>query len=422
MSTSFNIELSPRPNREGLYTIYLRITVRRQHKRIKTSILIEKKFYNPEAEYGRWIRKTHARSRQINEALVGILDQARSEYEGLGSVASKEAIAKKILNPDKLTLADYMLQCIQEIFNTTTYDHATQCKCILNQFVAFLPKDILLTEVTTYHINQYKVHLLRKNHANTARHYLKKIGTQFRRAYDNDLITKNPYDKIEYPKSERCTRKKMSDAEIDTLNNVKAQNPRFMGKWDEIATELYYFSYLHGGIRLGDMVQLRVKDFQNGRLTYEMNKTGVVKSIKIRHEAQSIFDKYCNPDALPEHYFFPLLDNDAPYSRFITKAEKSKMPLPIKQHHYNDMSRVKRRINAWLKRKALLGELEGVTFHTARHSFADKARRMMKEKKNITIDGIRLMLGHSSLATTQRYLNSFDLEGQDDAHDAIFGD
>ncbi|MFD1139789.1 tyrosine-type recombinase/integrase [Larkinella insperata] len=54
----------------------------------------------------------------------------------------------------------------------------------------------------------------------------------------------------------------------------------------------------------------------------------------------------------------------------------------------------------------LLAEKNGIesrlTFHTTRHSFTDKARRRMKETRNISIDDIRSALGHTILATTQR--------------------
>ncbi|WP_255400658.1 hypothetical protein [Siphonobacter sp. SORGH_AS_0500] len=35
-----------------------------------------------------------------------------------------------------------------------------------------------------------------------------------------------------------------------------------------------------------------------------------------------------------------------------------------------------------------------VTFHTSRHSFADKARRMMKDDPRITLNALSLMLAH----------------------------
>ncbi len=423
MPASFNIELSPRPNREGIFTLYLRVTVNRQHKRIKTTILIDRKYYNPDAEYGRWIRKTHPRSKSINDALIGIVEEARKQYEALGPASSKEVIVEKILNPNGVRLEDYFQTCLKEMSAVRTYNHITHITSILTRFVDFLPKGILLSDVTTFHINQYKAKLQEVNKPNTVREYLKKIRQQFTKAVDNELIVKNPFDKVTIPAPETTNRKKLNDNEIEALNTAELSKFPFYAFKEELAIDLYYFSYLHGGIRIADLLQLRVKDFEDGRLTYEMDKTGIFKSVRLRPEGIEIYEKYCLPEAKPTDYLFPFLDNSAPYAKYISRDDRKKMPVNDKRLHYNDLKSSATIINRALRRIANKADIDGyLTFHTARHSFADKARRMMKEKKNITIDGIRLMLGHSKLDTTQRYLNNFDIEGQDDAHDAIFGD
>jgi integrase len=93
----------------------------------------------------------------------------------------------------------------------------------------------------------------------------------------------------------------------------------------------------------------------------------------------------------------------------------------LQEQLFNDISVAQVLINRQLKLLAEKVEIkEKLTFHTSRHSFADKARRRMKETKNISIDDIRQALGHDKLDTTQKYLNSFDKESLDSAMDAVF--
>jgi len=56
-----------------------------------------------------------------------------------------------------------------------------------------------------------------------------------------------------------------------------------------------------------------------------------------------------------------------------------------------------------------------VTYHTARHSFADLAK-----SKSIDIHTIKDLLGHSKVQTTEIYMKSFYKEETDSAMDAIF--
>ena len=67
-------------------------------------------------------------------------------------------------------------------------------------------------------------------------------------------------------------------------------------------------------------------------------------------------------------------------------------------------------VNGELKRLAELARLqpEGLTFHVARHSFADYARRQSGD-----LYAVSKTLGHTSLKVTQQYLRSFDRDAVD---------
>ena len=69
-------------------------------------------------------------------------------------------------------------------------------------------------------------------------------------------------------------------------------------------------------------------------------------------------------------------------------------------------------INQCLKEVEREAGLSGrLSTHTARHSFADLARRIMQEDKSLTLYDIQLMLGHTDHKTTVNYIE--ELSGSD---------
>ena len=81
MNTSFNFELSQRPNRKGKYPVYLRITQNRKSKRIKTSIELNKASdWNKKSHE---VRKSEPNAKVWNDVLSKELEKANSSYRKL---------------------------------------------------------------------------------------------------------------------------------------------------------------------------------------------------------------------------------------------------------------------------------------------------------------------------------------------------
>lgn len=70
-----------------------------------------------------------------------------------------------------------------------------------------------------------------------------------------------------------------------------------------------------------------------------------------------------------------------------------------------------------LARQANIHKPDEVTFHVARHSFADVARQRSKD-----IYAISKALGHASLSVTESYLASFDQDAVDSLTDQMWND
>ena len=111
--------------------------------------------------------------------------------------------------------------------------------------------------------------------------------------------------------------------------------------------------------------------------------------------------KVANPEL--ESFVFPILNPNRDYS---TEAE-----LLI------EISRKNALINKYLKKIcSLAGINKEVSFHSARHTFANLGRRKIKD-----VYAISKLLRHSKINITEKYLSEFDTETTYKALESIFG-
>lgn len=71
---------------------------------------------------------------------------------------------------------------------------------------------------------------------------------------------------------------------MERLINLNVENGSM--KWH--TKNCFLFSYYCAGIRVGDLVQLRWRNVQNGRLNYQMGKNHKVKDLVLIDQAQEI--------------------------------------------------------------------------------------------------------------------------------------
>jgi len=175
--------------------------------------------------------------------------------------------------------------------------------------------------------------------------------------------------------------------------NVNLDSER---KYIQLSKDLYVFSYLCGGINFTDMANLKYSNIAAGKLFYIRQKTGKKISIPINTEAMQIVSKYLKDDVCPTDYVFPILDK----SKHITEQQK-----------YNRKHKVLGQVDKCLKTVSNIAGINvNLTSYVARHSFATVLKR-----SGVNIALISEALGHSDLATTQIYLDSFENEQIDAA-------
>jgi site-specific recombinase XerD len=255
-----------------------------------------------------------------------------------------------------------------------------------------------------YFIDIDKDYLKRFAHwLQTVKNYsLNSIGIRFRTlrvlynsAISDEIVRKSnyPFDdfKVSQFKEQTAKRsitkqdvKRLIDFDVSELCEYKYSIP-FL----HIAKDIFLFSYLSCGINLTDILHLRHKDITENRVTFHRQKTGKLISFQLQPMAIEIIERYKTQLFNNEDYIFPILKRNI----HVTANQQ-----------YERVRKVNTLINRYLKQ---IGEhLEfpiPLTTYVARHTFATVLKR-----SGVNIAIISESLGHSDLATTQIYLDSFE--------------
>ena len=264
---------------------------------------------------------------------------------------------------------------------------------------------LLFTDITVDFLNQYDTYLLKEGiKRNTINFHLKIIRSVMYKAMNESqpLLTKdhNPFSSIKI-KNTVTQKETLSIEDIEKIKKTKLKAPDQQKLID--VRNYYLFSFNNAGIRISDLILLKNDNIIEGRLHYEMGKTGHFKSIKLNTESLAIIKQYKKRGAKPADYLFPILDNSIDYAdaKILRKQVESKAAM----------------INEALKKLATCSKLnKRLHFHSSRHSFSNIAR-----KKKADLYSISKALGHKSLKVTETYLASFDEQSLDETMEMVLG-
>jgi len=244
--------------------------------------------------------------------------------------------------------------------------------------------DIPFNEIDIAWLNKYEKWLRSKGNRETT---ISLLFRTLRSAYNKAIKAKcarksdYPFDDYKINKFDTTTQKR-AIAKTDVLKFTTEVQPIGKQQYMELSKDIFVFSYLCGGINFTDIANLTNENIQNGRLHYIRQKTKKLIKIGIPQEAMQIIEKYSKES---KGYLFPILDSKI--HKILGKVNKNLKLLA-----------------------AQLGVEANLTTYVARHSFAS-----VLKKSGVNIALISEALGHSDLATTQIYLDSFDNEQVDEA-------
>ena len=428
---TFRFELNGRPTKNKTYVVYLRVTVGGKRKLIKTMVEIARPSdFNAKCKGENWIRGGVRDAKVLNAQLADILAKAKETYKELDkegevtTVALAKEMNTEVVSPSFLAFARERAQMIYD--NGGWRNWRKYCG-LINKLDAFRKKrrmaDITVADMTVELLTRFDNFLHKWEnerepgtllHPNTIEVQFNILRTLVHRAIEVGIMeaSKDPFLVFKY-KGVKTVKEKLDDSEMERIINLELEEGSLI--WH--CKNYFLFSYYCAGIRAADLIQLRWGNVTtSGRLHYQMGKNHKERDLLLVEQAIEILRHYQREDAKATDYIFPLLSNDAEYAGYVTQADKDRMRPELRHKMYQDISSKNALINKYLKKIAEKAEIEKpLSMHISRHSFAHIAQESGAESS-----AIKNILGHSNLATTERYMGSFDTSKTDETLRNVF--
>ena len=428
---TFRFELNGRPTKNKTYVVYLRVTVGGKRKLIKTMVEIARPSdFNAKCKGENWIRGGVRDAKVLNAQLADILAKAKETYKELDkegevtTVALAKEMNTEAVSPSFLAFARERAQMIYD--NGGWRNWRKYCG-LINKLDAFRKKrrmaDITVADMTVELLTRFDNFLHKWEnerepgkllHPNTIEVQFNILRTLVHRAIEVGIMeaSKDPFLVFKY-KGVKTIKEKLDDSEMERIINLELEEGSLI--WH--CKNYFLFSYYCAGIRAADLIQLRWGNVTvSGRLHYQMGKNHKERDLLLVEQAIEILRHYQRDDAKATDYIFPLLSNDTEYAGYVTQADKDRMRQELRHKMYQDISSKNALINKYLKKIAEKAEIEKpLSMHISRHSFAHIAQESGAESS-----AIKNILGHSNLATTERYMGSFDTSKTDETLRNVF--
>ena len=419
MAKSFNLELQTRPTKQGTYPVWIRITENRKHRRIKTSIELNRlSDWNPKGKPDSKIRKSEEHYQQWNECLEkelgAVKDLCNAESNKGLSISS---LAQTIKEGEKSeSFIKFLNERIEDCKHTASVSTYRNYKTAVRKVEDYIKTqgldDISFKEIDLAFINKFSTYLGGLENSRTKQQQMLKkssisktlriLRTLVLIAVAEGHIEKSPFGKGQGKfriKADAGSKKeKLTAEEIDKIMELELEQ----GSWIWHTRNAFLFSFCCAGIRAGDLLQLRWENVEAGDLSYQMDKNGKIRNYSLEPEAEAILDYYRADGQKASDYIFPFLNSDAEWAIKSYKGTET-MTEELKRQLFNQVSSKNVTLNKNLKKIAELAGIDKkVTFHTSRHSFANLAM-----KSNLPPSMTQKLLGHSSVKTTEIYMGNF---------------
>jgi site-specific recombinase, phage integrase family len=428
---TFRFELNGRPTKNKTYVVYLRVTVGGKRKLIKTMVEIARPSdFNAKCKGENWVRGGVRDAKVLNAQLADILAKAKETYKELDkegevtTVALAKEMNTEVVSPSFMAFARERAQMIYD--NGGWRNWRKYCG-LINKLDAFRKKrrmaDITVADMTVELLTRFDNFLHKWEnerepgkllHPNTIEVQFNILRTLVHRAIEVGIMeaSRDPFLVFKY-KGVKTVKEKLDDSEMERIINLELEEGSLI--WH--CKNYFLFSYYCAGIRAADLIQLRWGNVTgSGRLHYQMGKNHKERDLLLVEQAMEILSHYHREDAKATDYIFPLLSNDAEYAGYVTQADKDRMKPELRHKMYQDISSKNALINKYLKKIAEKAEIaKPLSMHISRHSFAHIAQEAGAESS-----AIKNILGHSNLATTERYMGSFDTSKTDETLRNVF--
>ena len=389
--------------KNGEHPLMLRLTKERKRKYISLHLSIEAKFWD-------FTKNKPKRNCPNKEQITTLIEQQTQkyhqkiiEYKAEGRDYTLNSLIQCVENPIiKHTFSTYIDQFIHSLITEKRLGYAKTFQELKSSIQTHCNTlDFYFTDIDVLWLRGYELFLRERNNADNT------IGIRFRslRVLYNRAITDNiakqsnyPFDAYKVSKfHEQTTKRAIRREDIRNIIDLDLRTiTTYHTPYLELGRDIFIFSYLSCGMNLTDIANLKYSDIVNERVAYIRQKTGKHISFLLQPPAKDIIEKYRKDKAILQDYVFPILDAQ------IHKTESQKRDRIKKAN--KSINRALRKIGAKLELPIDL------TTYVARHTYATVLKR-----SGVNIALISETLGHSDVATTQIYLDSFENSQIDEA-------
>ena len=391
--------LNYRPKKDNTFPIMLRLTKSGKRKYVSLGISVKEKDWD-------FKKNQPKKSCPDREAIVKLISDKVSAYNSLiMELTAKQQeftmsslvqmIENKIAVKTVSEMYDYLIDEFRRTDHLGTMSVYQQSKSSLTKFNRTL--DIPFSDIGCQWLERYEKWLKGRNIKDTTISILfRTLRSVFNRALSMKLIKQDiyPFNDFKVSKFDVRTKKRaVTKEDVKKIMSLDLSGERL---YMQLARDIFLFSYFGAGINFSDIALLRYSDISEGRIRYIRKKTGKEISFPLSDVGLEIIKRYSRADATNTDYIFPILD------RKIHRTEMQRK---------NRIHKVIGKVNPCLAEIGRMAGLEThLTTYVARHTFATVLKR-----SGVNIAIISESMGHSDIATTQIYLDSFENSQIDEA-------
>jgi integrase len=289
------------------------------------------------------------------------------------------------------TLGEFIKEKIAELRKAARIGTMESYISTLTNLKKFKGDDTPVDKVTVEWLKKFEEFMARSRSITT-------IGINMRniRAIMNGAIKHGYVKQSQYPfgigkyeiKTSEGVKKALSEDQIKKIKRFHCTNDTLM-----MFRDIWLFIYYCNGINIADLINLKYSSIVDGEIIFIREKTKrTTRNTKyiratVTGDMQRIIDRWGN-EPLPDSHIFNLVEH----------TDNPQLAMDRKKWFTKNF-------NQHLKMIAVAVGLDNLTSYVARHSYATVLKR-----NNVNIAFISESLGHTSLNTTQIYLDSFEKE------------
>lgn len=384
-------------------------------------------------------------------------DKRFTQHETLNAIIARQLkeIAKYDNSLEIIPTKDKSIITFWEDYTSKIINHGTRIKhqVVISKMKKYLlarqKNDLKFSEVTSYVVEDILDYITSSNDpkklsASTVQHYLKIFKSVLKKAIKLDYYyyLKDPFSTISF---KTIKRNKPVLSEEDVFKLIQTE---LTGSDLKLCRNMFVFQIFANGMRVSDILLLQWKNIENGRLKYQMFKTGHSMSIPISFKMALTITQVRPDDFIPFEEFQKNTTSDFSNDIETPQIDLNKQERMIEAEFMNstlqrvdDLRKVhgqafifprlkepdfqlsssalsKKNIseyqykllkhntivyNRQLKKiQKICGIETPLTSHVARHSFTN----LLLSLENVNIYDLSQSLGHSSVKITEAYIKS----------------